>query len=139
MKLERISLLELRPNNWYINQEKLEHIRAAWDNGEQEELPPVLVSEIDGELSLIDGHSRAFAAFERGETHVNATIQDLETVEGSSELYRHIHREGPTLGINTIADLRDRILPPEEHRRLWTGYCNNWLAKNENTSKNREG
>ena len=137
--MEMLRLLDLRPNNWYLNREKLERVRAAWDRGEQEELPPVLVSEIDGELSLIDGHSRAFAAFERGETHINATIQDLETIEGSSELYRHIHREGPTLGINTIADLSDRILPPEEHRRLWTGYCDNWLAKNENTSKNREG
>lgn len=133
--MEMLRLLGLRPNNWYINREKLERVRAAWENGKQDELPPVLVTDIDGELGLIDGHSRAFAAFERGETHINATIQDLENIEGSSELYRHIHREGPKLGINSVADLRDRILPPEEHRRLWTGYCNNWLAKNENTSK----
>ena len=135
MKMEILKLLDLRPNNWYINREKLERVRAAWDNSEQEELPPVLVSAIDGELSLIDGHSRAFAAFERGETYINADVCALEKIEGSSALYKHIHREGPKLGINTIADLRNRILPPEEHRRLWTGYCNNWLAKNENTSK----
>ena len=135
MKMEILKLLDLRPNNWYINQEKLERVCAAWDNGEQEELPPVLVSEIDGELSLIDGHSRAFAAFERGETYINADVCALEKIEGSSALYRHIHCEGPKQGIRTIADLRNRILPPEEHRHLWTGYCDNWLAKNENTSK----
>ncbi|MGD8403161.1 MAG: hypothetical protein PVJ21_05835 [Anaerolineales bacterium] len=137
--MELLKLLDLRPNNWYLNREKLEHIRTAWNNGEQEQLPSVLVSEIDSELSLIDGHSRAYAAFERGETHINATVQGIESIEGSSELYRHIHREGPTLGINTIADLRECILPPEEHRRLWTGYCDNWLAENDNTSKVREG
>lgn len=137
--MEMLRLLDLRPNNWYLNREKLERVRAAWERGLQDVLPPVLVSKIDGELSLIDGHSRAFAAFEMGETYISATIQELDSIEGSSELYRHIHREGPTLGINTIADLSDRILPPDEHRRLWTGYCNNWLAENENTSKNREG
>lgn len=60
---------------------------------------------------------------------------ELDEIEGSSALYRHIHREGPKLGINTIADLRDRILPPEEHRRLWTGYCNAGLVENENILK----
>jgi len=135
MKIETLRLLDLRPNNWYINQAKLERVGIAWDNGEREKLPPVLVSEIDGELSLIDGHSRAYAAFERGETHINAEVCELEKIEGSSALYKHIHREGPKLGINTIADLKDRILPPEDHRRVWTGFCDNWLAENEDTSK----
>jgi len=132
--MKSVRLLELRPNNWYINQEKLERVRTAWENGEQNELPPVLVAEIDGELSLIDGHSRAYAAFERGETFIKVDIDKLEDIEGSSALYRHIHREGPNLGISTIANLENRILPPEEHRRLWTGYCDNWLAENEKTS-----
>lgn len=137
--MKPVKLLDLRPNNWYINREKLDRVRAAWDSGEQDALPPVLVTEIDGELGLIDGHSRAFAAFERGETNINADICELEKIEGSSALYRHIHREGPKLGISTIADLVDRILPPEEHRRLWTGYCNAWLAENESNTKVREG
>jgi hypothetical protein len=128
-----IRLLALRPNNWYINREKLTRVRAAWENGEQDELPPVLVTEIDGVLSLIDGHSRAYAAFERGETHITAEFHKLETIEGSGALYKHIHCEGPKLGISTIANLGNRILPPEEHRRLWIGYCDNWLAENENT------
>jgi hypothetical protein len=133
--METLKLLVLRPNNWYISQEKLDRVRTAWNNSGQDNLPPVLVTEIDGELSLIDGHSRAFAAFERGETHINAEVCELEEIEGSSTLYRHIHREGPKLGIKTIADLANRILPPEEHRRLWTGYCNNWLAKNEQRAR----
>jgi len=137
--MKSVKLLDLRPNNWYINQEKLDRVRVAWDNGEQYTLPPVLVSEIDGELSLIDGHSRAFAAFERGETHINADVHELEKIEGSSALYKHIHREGPKLGISTIADLGDRILSPEEHRRLWTSYCNTWLVENENNIKARGG
>jgi hypothetical protein len=133
--MKSVRLLSLRPNNWYINREKLERVRSVWDNGDQDKLPPVLVTEIDGEASLIDGHSRAYAAFERGEIYIDADIYTLEEIEGSSALYKHIHREGPKMGISTIADLQERILPSEEHKRLWTGYCDNWLAENENTSK----
>ena len=64
MKL--VKLMELRPNNGYVNQAKLERARGAWKNGEGEPLPPVLVTQIDGVLSLIDGHSRVMVAFENG-------------------------------------------------------------------------
>lgn len=59
--------MALRPNDWFINQVKLESVREAWRRGEQEHLAPVLVAEIDGRLSLLDGHSRAYVTFQRGE------------------------------------------------------------------------
>ena len=93
-------------------------------------MPPVLVSEIDGILSLIDGHARTYAAYERGESHIQAVVTDLEQIEGSKALYRHIHREGLNKGIYTIADLSDRIVEPEQHRRQWIGTCNKWLKDN---------
>ena len=130
-EMQRICLMDLQPNNWYINRAKLDSVRDAWQRGEQSVLPPVDVANIDGDLSLIDGHSRAFAALERGESHIEAVVSDIEEIEGSTALYRHIHESGPGLGIGTIADLRDRILEPEEHKRLWIGYCNQWLEENE--------
>lgn len=128
---KRVRLLELRPNNWYISRAKLNRVRDAWLRGEQDQLPPVLVSTIDGELSLIDGHSRAYAAYENGVAEIDALVCDLGHIEGSTALYQHIHRTGPLLGIATIADLRDRIVDSDEHARLWIGYCNQWLDENE--------
>ena len=128
MKL--VKLMDLRPNNWYINQAKLDSARKAWKNGTGEKLPPVLVTEIDGELSLIDGHSRTYAALENGETHINAEFCKLEMIEGSTALYKHIHRKGPSRDIKTIADLQNHIVSPEAHKRLWVGYCAEWLQKN---------
>ncbi|HHS50944.1 MAG TPA: hypothetical protein ENN07_07505 [candidate division Zixibacteria bacterium] len=127
--LKLIEITKIRPNNWFINREKLDKVRKALERGT--ELPPVLVTEIDAELALIDGHSRAFAAFERGETHVLAEILDIDKIEGSRALYEHIHREGSNIGVNTIADLASRIVEPDEHRRLWIGYCESWLDENE--------
>ena len=127
---KRVCLMDLRPNNWYINRAKLDWVRKAWQREEQDALPPVDVALVDSALSLIDGHSRAFAALERGETHICAVLSNLEDIEGSEALYRHIHEQGPKLGIETIADLRDRIVEPEEHKRLWIGYCSQWLEEN---------
>ena len=120
---------ELRPNNWYVNRAKLDKVRAVWEAGEQLSLPPVLVTHIDGKLSLIDGHARTFAAYEAGAVEVLAQYEPLEEIEGSTERYEHIHRRGPESGIRSIADLADRVVEPEDHERLWIGFCDAWLAE----------
>jgi hypothetical protein len=57
-----IKLDKLRPNNWFLDRTKLNRIREAWNQGNQRLLPAVLVTIIDGEFSLVDGHCRAYAA-----------------------------------------------------------------------------
>ena len=56
-------------------------------------------------------------------------LEDLEEIEGSEALYRHIHRHGPKIGVKTIADLAGRIVDPDDHERLWVGYCQKWLGE----------
>jgi diadenosine tetraphosphate (Ap4A) HIT family hydrolase len=129
-EIQSLELGDLRPNNWYINRDKLASVRQAWERGEGDRLPPVLVSRIDGQLSLIDGHARAYAALERGENRIQARVQALDEIEGSQALYRHIHRRGPAIGVKHITDLGERILPPDEHERLWVGYCQVWIKEN---------
>ena len=136
-RLKWVELTTLRPNNWYVNETKLQRVREAWRKGERASLPPVLVTEIDGEPSLIDGHARAYAALERGETQIKALLCELESIgggtqpQGSTALYRHIHRTGPQIGVTSIADLGDRILGPKEHKKRWVGYCDRWIKENE--------
>ena len=124
----RVQLRDIRPNNWYLSRAKLDRIRDAWRVGAEQHLPPVLVSEIDGQLALIDGHCRAYAAWEQGEREIEAVFEPIGDVEGSTALYAHIHRAGPAMGVSTLDDLADRIVSPEDHERLWIGYCERWLA-----------
>ena len=126
---EPVPIEALRPNNWYLNRAKLERVRSAWRRGEQGSLPPVLVTQIDGELSLIDGHARTYAAYENGAAAIPAIIEDLHAIEGSTALYEHIHRAGPGRGVRRIADLKSRIVDPPEHERRWIGYCQAWLRE----------
>ena len=55
-----VTLNKLRPNNWFLDRKKLENIRMAWRDGKQHLLPAIFVTTIDGELSLLDGHCRAY-------------------------------------------------------------------------------
>jgi hypothetical protein len=126
---------ELRPNNWYLDRRAVDGLRAVWRRGDQHSLPPVLVARIDGVLSLIDGHARTFVAVENSETEIAAVEEELASIEGSSALYEHIHRESERLGILTIGDLRERILEPADYERKWVGYCEAWLARNRETSE----
>lgn len=130
-EIREVRIDELRPNNWYLNRGRLDRVRSAWASGREHELPPVLVAMIDGQLSLIDGHARTFAAWEAGATTIPAVSQPLDQIEGSTALYRHIHTAGPEQGICSIADLHDRILEPDDHRRIRVGYCSDWLRDND--------
>lgn len=57
MILKELPIKELRPNNFYINKDKLEKIRKIYNEDKKPVFPPVLVGIIDGEYALIDGHS----------------------------------------------------------------------------------
>lgn len=131
-RLIEVNLRRLRPNNWYLNREKLDRVRNVWRQGKQADLPPVLITTIDGELCLIDGHSRAYAAFENGCAVISAEHESLREIGGCTAHYVYVHREAVRIGLRTVADLTGRILEPEEHRRLWIEPNTEWIQRYEN-------
>ena len=99
---------ELRPNNWFLSQEKVDRARQA-----MAPFPPVQVARIDGEWALLDGHSRAYVAWERGEEGVEAV-----EVPADHPLYALIHRDGRVKHVSEL-----RILPAEEYKTQWLELC----------------
>jgi len=73
-----LDLNVLRPNNWFLDKNKLENIRQAWREGKQHLFPAVFVTTIDGEFILLDGHCRAFAAWENGAQEIYSEIISFE-------------------------------------------------------------
>ena len=110
-----VELNKLRPNNWFLNKKKLESVRQAWRDGNQHLLPAVLVTEIDDQLSLLDGHCRAYSAWEFGARKILAEVILPIQVRGNIELIRRMHQQGPDTGIMGIADLGKRIVDSENH------------------------
>ena len=105
-----VDINTLRPNNWFLDKKKLENIRKTWLNGKQHLLPAITVTIIDGELSLIDGHCRAYVARENGAAEIPARIVDPAKIRGNIELLTLFHQQGPVIGIKRIADLGGKII-----------------------------
>lgn len=107
-RLRYLLVDELRPNNWFLSQEKVDRARR-----ENHPAAPVQVARIDGEWALLDGHSRAYVAWERGEGEIVA-----EVVEADHPLYTQIHREKR---VHHISDLK--LLTSEEYKAQWLEFC----------------
>lgn len=129
MSLLNISIEKLIPNNFYLNEDKVKRVREAYAKNNQEILPPVTVGIIGEEYSLIDGHSRAFVAFENGEKDILAEVYPIEEIPGSTQLYIYLHNKAKKLNLTSIDKLKDRILDSKEHELLWVKYCQELLER----------
>lgn len=125
--LKEISIKELIPNNFYINESKLNSVRKAYSMNTQNNLPPILVVIIDEEYALLDGHSRTMGAFEKCLKTIIADVYPIEEIEGPIDLYKTIHSKAKEMGLLSIEMLKSRILPNEEHKKLWVTYCENLM------------
>jgi hypothetical protein len=108
----------LRPNNWFLDKSKLDHIREIWNRGDQNMLPPVVVTLIDGELGLIDGHCRAFVALEYGADVIQADIVEAAQLVYKSEWLIIFHRQGPYIGVKKVQDLGKRIINTQNAEKV---------------------
>jgi hypothetical protein len=104
-----VELDRLRPNKWFLDRKKLEIVRQIWRDGTQHLLLAILVTTIDNELSLLDGHCRAYTAWENGALQIQANIVSLDQLSGPQELYIIFHNQAPSVGIQKVSDLGRRI------------------------------
>jgi len=113
-----IDIAKLQPSQLYVCDEKLAEVERSLAPGEA--LDPVPVKRLDGRLVLTDGHTRALAALRRGDRTIPVC---WETGDLDWEAYRICVKWCLDEGIQTAADLRDRILPGEEYETLWIERC----------------
>lgn len=114
----RVPILSLQPSQLYVSRNKLLAVDAAYSPCEEEE--PLPVWEWNSMLVLTDGHTRALAAFLRGE-------EQLPVYEDTDELNWEAYRicVGWCLdeGIRSVAHLQDRVISAESYEELWLGRC----------------
>jgi hypothetical protein len=108
--MELVEIAGLRPNNWFLDRVKLDAIRQVWKKCQEKTLPPISVAVIDGQLSLLDGHCRAYVALENGQRQIPVVIEDLSSFEAPRNLREYFHRQGPLIGIRHVPDLGKRIV-----------------------------
>ncbi len=110
-----VKLGEIQPSQLFINSAKLE-----WVMEHPDDLEPIPVKRLGAQVIFTDGHTRALAAHLAGFTEVEACWDEDEW---DWDAYRICVEWCHEEGIRTIADLENRVLPPDEYEVLWIERC----------------
>jgi hypothetical protein len=114
-----MKLDEIQPNQLFINSEKLSLVMKPFDaNPRSIEFIPV--KKIGDQVAFVDGHTRAFASFLRGMSEVKVYWEEDELDWDAYEVCVDWCKKE---GINTIADLKERVIPSKEYQVLWLDRC----------------
>jgi len=111
-----MKLNQIQPSQLYISSEKLTQVMKSFDLLKPESLEPIPVLKLGNQIIFTDGHTRAFAAFLRGLSEVRVFWDEDELgLEEYAICVEWCKKEG----IGTIADLKNRVVSPDEYEALW--------------------
>jgi len=114
-----MKLGEIQPSQLFINSEKLSLVMKTFDaNPRSIEFIPV--KKIGDQVVFVDGHTRAFASFLRGISEVRVYWEEDELDWDEYEVCVDWCKKE---GINTIADLKERVISSKEYQVLWLDRC----------------
>jgi hypothetical protein len=111
---------QIQPSQLYISAQKLAQVMVWWEPPRLVTLTPVPIKRLNGRVIYTDGHTRAFAAYQRGFTKV-PVVWDEDELDW--EAYQICVDWCLEVGIHTVIDLQRRVIPPETYERLWLGRC----------------
>jgi hypothetical protein len=115
MKLDRI-----QPSQLYISSEKLDEVMRAIDPMKPRAIEPIPIKKLGSRIIFVDGHTRAFAAFLRGFPRIPVYWED-EALDWDA--YAVCVEWCKKEGIQTIADLKNRVVPQRDYEILWYRRC----------------
>ncbi|MFX0102703.1 MAG: hypothetical protein ACFFCS_24260 [Candidatus Hodarchaeota archaeon] len=116
--LERLQ--DLQPSQLYINSEKLKTVHEEFDPIAVETFPPIPVIKLDGKITMTDGHTRAFAAYQVGLEKVKVYWDEDEL---DLEMYAACVGWCKDEGITSVADLESRVIDSDAYNKLWIERC----------------
>jgi hypothetical protein len=130
MKLDKI-----QPSQLYISSQKLSEVMKTFNRDLPESIAPVPIKRLGNEIVLLDGHTRAFAAFLHDFSKVPVYWEDEELDWDAYEVcVKWCKKEG----IRTIADLKDRVVSQKDYERLWYKRCEKMQKDLENKKRSSE-
>ncbi len=126
--LERLTLDDLQPSQFYISEMKLNEVLRWFDPNDLKNFEPIPVKRIDGAVVMLDGHTRAVAACSAGLKRVPLI---WEPEEWDWEMYRRCVRECVLRDVHTPFDLIPRVIPEGEYWEKWDAWCDRMQAEVE--------
>ncbi|MHA1610914.1 MAG: hypothetical protein ACTSYU_02580 [Promethearchaeota archaeon] len=115
-----MALTDLIPSQLYLNREKIKALQDQINPFVLENIPPISIRKFGKNTVFLDGHTRAFLAYENGLQKVPVY---WETEEYDWEMYEICIKWCQDGKIFHISDLKDQILDNHTFENLWIGKC----------------
>ena len=115
-----MNLDELFPSQLFLNREKIEFFNKHINPFVLDKIPPISIRKFGNKTVFLDGHTRAFLAYEHGLTQVPVY---WEPEEYDWELYEICIQWCLENHIHHISDLKTRILERGSFEKMWIGKC----------------
>lgn len=112
-----IAPTDLGVSQLYLNQDKLKEIEKWFDPNRMELCCPLPVHDFgNGRLTLTDGHSRAFVAYQYNvKIPIVYDTDEIVTSDEGQQLYKNDIVWCQRFNIQTVADLEPRILDASKY------------------------
>lgn len=118
--IAELCLLDIQPSQFYLSQEKIDRIKLWFDPNDLSNFEPLPIKLLNGKVIFTDGHTRAWVAYKAGLTKV-PLVWDEDDLPW--DLYQNCVDACLARNVYTVADLSERLLPPDEYKEKWLGWC----------------
>ncbi|MBK5243086.1 hypothetical protein [Clostridium sp.] len=117
-----MNLNDIQPSQLYINSQKLNNVLKWFTPSDYESYDALPIKTLNGKIIFTDGHTRAYAAYIKGVKTINVYWDEDEL---SWNAYQICVDWCIAEGINSIEDLKGRVIEPSEYKILWLDRCRN--------------
>ena len=114
-----VKLTDLHPTQLYLSEKKLHDIQMLDQSAEIINVDPISVLAFGDRLLITDGHHRAYQALLEGRDTISAEF-DRDGGDALYALYAQVCEERK---IDSVLDLKNRILPQDEYEAKWYNWC----------------
>jgi len=115
-----MAISDLQPCQLCISAGKLQMVQEWFDPANKTIFDPIPIKRLNGRVIMVDGHSRAVAAFLQGWDTI-PVYWDTDPLD--MRAYAMDVQWCDEEGIHGIADLAQRIVPHKEYEVLWRKRC----------------
>jgi len=114
-----VKITDLHPTQLYLSEKKLQDIQMLYQSAENINVDPISILAVSNRLLITDGHHRAYQALLAGRDTISAEFDQ----DGGDDLYALYAQVCEERKIDSILDLKDRILPQDEYEAKWYNWC----------------
>lgn len=114
-----VKITDLHPTQLYLSEKKLHDIQMLDQSAEIINMDPISILAVGNRFLITDGHHRAYQALLAGRDMISAEFDR----DGCDELYALYAQACEERKIDSVLDLKNRILPQDEYEAKWYNWC----------------